>query len=94
MEESAQAVDNTAVLKTREDAQTKEDVPGPSKSALKKAAKEAEKAKKKAETAAKLAERAAKLEEEAVDVSNGKYGVFPLIQSTIRSGNCPSKCGG
>jgi aspartyl-tRNA synthetase len=59
----------------------------PSKSALKKAAKEAEKAKKKAETSARLAaEKAARQGDESTDVSKGKYGVLPLIQSTSRTG--------
>ncbi|KAI9572916.1 hypothetical protein HD554DRAFT_2035922 [Boletus coccyginus] len=59
---------------------------GPTKSALKKAAKEAEKAKKKAEKAAKAKEseqaRAAADEDFAVD----KYGKLPLHQSQSRPG--------
>jgi aspartyl-tRNA synthetase len=54
----------------------------PSKSAMKKAEKEAEKARKKLERAeAMAAQQAAKAAQEAVDVSQGKYGVLPLIQS-------------
>ena len=60
---------------------------GPSKSALKKAAKEAEKAKKKAETAARLAMQRVSLQEaESIDHSEGSYGTLPLIQSTSRTG--------
>lgn len=54
----------------------------PSKNAEKKAQKEAEKAKKRAErAAATAAQQAAKAAEDAVDVSQGKYGILPLIQS-------------
>ncbi|PPR06898.1 hypothetical protein CVT24_011588 [Panaeolus cyanescens] len=57
---------------------------GPSKSALKKAAKEAEKKKKAEERAAKLAEEAKKREESEVDVAAGLYGPLPLNQSQSR----------
>jgi len=61
----------------------------PSKNALKKAAKEAEKAKRKAEAAAKRAAEKAQSSEEPPDVSQGKYGNLPFIQSTTRSGRSP-----
>jgi aspartyl-tRNA synthetase len=57
-----------------------------SKNAMKKAAKEAEKAKKKADAAAKRAAEKAQVLPEAEDVSQGNYGLLPLIQSTTRTG--------
>jgi aspartyl-tRNA synthetase len=92
MEQLAESSEKTTVSpKSLEDSNPKEDTPAPSKKALKKAAKEAEKAKKKAETAARLAtERATKQQEDSVDISEGKYGVLPLIQSTTRTGSNPS----
>lgn len=92
MEQPANAAEKTAVpVKDLEDPAPVEDGPAPSKKALKKAAKEAEKAKKKAETAARLAaERATIQQEGSVDISANKYGVFPLIQSTTRTGNDPT----
>ena len=53
----------------------------PSKNALKKAQKDAEKARKKAERAAATAAQQAAKAEYTVDLSEGKYGVLPLIQS-------------
>ena len=87
MEQLTSAAEKIAVSdKGTEDSSSKDDTPGaPSKNALKKAAKEAEKAKKKAETAAKLAAQQAAMQGGSVDFSQGKYGVFPLIQSTTRS---------
>lgn len=75
-----------AVKGTEASTSTEESSGGPSKKALKKAAKEAEKAKKKAETAARIAAEQAAKQEDSADVSEGKYGVFPLIQSTTRTG--------
>ncbi|KAF8760292.1 tRNA synthetases class II (D, K and N) [Rhizoctonia solani] len=59
---------------------------GPSKNALKKAAKEAEKAKKAAERAAKEAEQAAARAAADVDYSEQSYGKLPLNQSQERPG--------
>ncbi|CAE6443594.1 unnamed protein product [Rhizoctonia solani] len=59
---------------------------GPSKNALKKAAKEAEKAKKAAERAAKEAEQAAARAAADVDYAEQNYGKLPLNQSQERSG--------
>ncbi|GJJ09741.1 hypothetical protein Clacol_003965 [Clathrus columnatus] len=59
---------------------------GPSKSELKKRAKEAEKEKKKAERLAKEAEEQKARAANEVDVSSGKYGPLPLNQSKERSG--------
>jgi len=53
----------------------------PSKNALKKAQREAEKARKKAERAAATAAQQAAKAEDTVDMSEGKYGILPLIQS-------------
>jgi len=53
----------------------------PSKNALKKAQKEAEKARKKAERAAATAAQQAAKAADTMDMSEGKYGVLPLIQS-------------
>jgi len=88
MEQITNATENiTLSVKGEDNSNSKDDTPvAPSKSALKKAAKEAEKAKKRAETAAKLAARESAKQEESVDVSQGKYGVLPLIQSTSRTG--------
>jgi aspartyl-tRNA synthetase len=90
MEQITEAAEKLAVsVKGIEDSTSKEDSPGgPSKNALKKAAKEAEKAKKKAETAARAAARQAAMQEDSSDISEGRYGVFPLIQSTTRTGSC------
>ena len=90
MEQVTEAAEKLSVsVKGAEDLTSKEDSPGgPSKNALKKAAKEAEKAKKKAESAARVAARQAAMQEDSTDVSEGKYGVFPLIQSTTRTGSC------
>jgi aspartyl-tRNA synthetase len=89
MEQISEAAEKLSVsVKGTEDSTSKEDSSsGPSKNALKKAAKEAEKAKKKAEAAARAAARQAAMPEDFADVSEGKYGVFPLIQSTTRTGN-------
>ncbi|KAG8778998.1 aspartate--tRNA ligase dps1 [Serendipita sp. 397] len=55
---------------------------GPSKSALKKQAKEEEKAKKAAERKRKEDEaKAARAAADSVDVSSGSYGILPLHQS-------------
>lgn len=88
MEQLTKAAEEVVVsVKGTENSSSKEDTSGtPSKNALKKAAKDAEKAKKKAETAAKVAAQKAAMQEDSVDFSQGKYGVFPLIQSTTRSG--------
>ncbi|KEP55699.1 aspartate-tRNA ligase [Rhizoctonia solani 123E] len=59
---------------------------GPSKNALKKAAKEAEKAKKAAERAAKDAEQAAARAAADVDYAEQNYGKLPLNQSHERPG--------
>ena len=90
MEQLTDAAEKMAVsVQETGDSTSKEDYPGePSKKALKKAAKGAEKAKKKAETAARLAAQNAARQEDSIDVSKGKYGVFPLIQSTTRTGGC------
>lgn len=64
-----------------------EDSPASSKNALKKAAKAAEKAKKKAEAAARAAAPKVTQQQGAVDSSEGKYGLLPLIQSTSRTGS-------
>ncbi|KAG8733689.1 aspartate--tRNA ligase dps1 [Ceratobasidium sp. 423] len=63
-----------------------EDEKGPSKNALKKAAKEAEKAKKAAERAAKEAEQAAARAAADVDYAEQNYGKLPLNQSQERPG--------
>ena len=90
MEQITQAAEKLSVsTKGTEDSTSKEDSPDrPSKNALKKAAKEAEKAKKKAEIAARAAARQTAVQEDSADISEGKYGVLPLIQSTTRTGSC------
>src|SRR5271170_2885372 len=92
MEQLTEATNRIAVSVTAgEDTTSQEGSSAPSKNALKKAAKEAEraaeKARKKAEKETReAAENERKKEEEATDVSKGKYGVLPLIQSTTRTG--------
>ena len=86
MEALTNAAQKIKVSVTGEDDSNAKEESGPSKNALKKAAKEAEKAKKKAETAARLATEKATMHQEATDISEGKYGKIPLIQSTSRSG--------
>jgi hypothetical protein len=89
MEKVTEAIKDLGVsIKDSASVSGTEDTAGPSKNAVKKAAKEAEKAKKKAETAAKLAAQKTSMQGDSIDVSEGKYGVFPLIQSTTRTGNC------
>lgn len=90
MEQLTEAAKKLAVSVTgSEDSTSQEGSSAPSKNALKKAAKEAEKAaekaRKKAEKEARETAEKGKKKEEALDVSEGKYGVLPLIQSTTRT---------
>jgi sRNA-binding protein len=92
MEQLTEAAKKIAVSATGgADSTSQEASSAPSKKALKKAVKEQQKAeekeKKKAEKEAREAEEnERKKREEATDVSKGKYGVLPLIQSTTRTG--------
>jgi hypothetical protein len=92
MEQLTEAAKKIAVSVTGgADSTSQEASSAPSKNALKKAAKDAEKAaekeRKKVEKEARAAEEnERKKREEATDVSKGKYGVLPLIQSTTRTG--------
>lgn len=87
MNQLNEATEKLNVSGPGDDASAK-DTRAPSKNALKKASKEAEKARKKAESAAAKA-AASKTEsqgDDSVDMSQGKYGYLPLIQSTNRTG--------
>jgi aspartyl-tRNA synthetase len=91
MEALANATEKVKIsLEGSGDSKAEESPSGPSKNALKKAAKEREKERKRLEKANKKAEGSEKEAQESVDLSEGSYGVLPLIQSTTRSGNRPS----
>src|ERR1700685_2772654 len=92
MEQLTEAAKKIAVSVTGGADSTSQEAPSaPSKNALKKAAKDAEKAaekeRKKAEKEAREAEEnERKKREEATDVSKGRCGGRPLIQSATRTG--------